>query len=96
MTYNIDIINLFINHYINNCSFIDISKKLNISIPTLKRWVLLYNLNIINKVPLKEVDFKNNKKIHGSNKKEYYKYKILNYVNTHEGCILNDIFLNIL
>jgi hypothetical protein len=38
MTYNIDIINLFINNYINDCNFINISEKLNISIPTLKIW----------------------------------------------------------
>ena len=38
MTYNIDIINLFINHYINGCNFINISEKLNISIPTLQRF----------------------------------------------------------
>jgi hypothetical protein len=37
MTYNIDIINLFINYYINGYNFIYISEKLNISIPTLKR-----------------------------------------------------------
>ena len=38
MTYNLDIINLFINYYINGNNLITIYKNLNISIPTLKRW----------------------------------------------------------
>jgi hypothetical protein len=37
MTYNINIINLFINKYINNSNLKDISKSLNISLQTLKR-----------------------------------------------------------
>jgi transposase len=39
MTYNLDIINLFINQYLNNISLKNISKNLNISLQTLKRWV---------------------------------------------------------
>ena len=41
MTYNIDIINLFINKFINNVSLNNISKILNISVQTLKRWIFL-------------------------------------------------------
>ena len=37
MTYNVDIINLFINKFINNISLNNISKNLNISVQTLKR-----------------------------------------------------------
>ena len=37
MTYNKDIINLFINQYINNTDLKKISNNLNISIQTLKR-----------------------------------------------------------
>jgi hypothetical protein len=37
MTYNIDIINLFLNKFINNISLNNISKNLNISVQTLKR-----------------------------------------------------------
>ena len=37
MTYNKDIINLFINQYINNINLKTISNNLNISIQTLKR-----------------------------------------------------------
>ena len=95
MTYNLDIINLFINQFINNYSFNIISKNLSISIPTLKRWSLLYKFNIISKIPLTHKDLQNNKKIHALNKKDKYKENILNYVETHEGCILNDIYLNI-
>ena len=95
MTYNLDIINLFINKFINNNDFNIISKNLSISIPTLKRWSLLYKFNIISKIPLTYNDLKNNKKIHALNKKDKYKETILNYVETHEGCILNDIYLNI-
>ena len=59
MTYSIDIINLFINKVINN-SLNDISINLNISLQTLKRWILLYSSNIINKKLIKELDiFKN-------------------------------------
>jgi hypothetical protein len=72
MTYNIDIINLFINHYINGCNFINISEKLNISIFTLKRLYYLYKNNIINKIPLLIDNILKNKKIHGSNKKDKY------------------------
>jgi len=95
MTYNIDIINLFINHSINGYNFINISEKLNISIPTLKRWYSLYKNNIINKIPLLIDDIFKNKKIHGSNKKDKYKDTIINYVFNNEGCVLDDIYLNI-
>ena len=54
MTYNIDIINLFINEYINNVSISIISRNLKISIPTLKRWLLLYKNNIECKIPVKK------------------------------------------
>ena len=50
MTYNLDIINLFINYYINGNNLINISKNLNISISTLKRWYFLYKNNINNKI----------------------------------------------
>ena len=52
MTYNLDIINLFINYYINGNNLINISKNLNISISTLKRWYFLYKNNINNKILL--------------------------------------------
>ena len=49
MTYSIDIINLFLNKFINNISLNNISKNLNISVQTLKRWIFLYSNNILNK-----------------------------------------------
>ena len=50
MTYNIDIIKLFINNIINGISFKNISKTLSIKILTLKKdCIFLYSNNIINK-----------------------------------------------
>ena len=49
MTYSTDIINLFINQYLNNVSLNNISNNLNISLQTLKRWIILYSNNIVNK-----------------------------------------------
>jgi len=49
MSYNKDIINLFINQYINNTNLKTISNNLNISIQTLKRWIIIYSNNIVNK-----------------------------------------------
>jgi transposase len=95
MTYNIDIINLFINKKINNFSLNDISESLNISIQTLKRWVFLYSNNILNKTLIKKEEFLKNKKIHGLNKKDKYKNNIISYVYKNEGCVLNDIYEHI-
>jgi transposase/DNA-binding protein Fis len=92
MTYNLDIINLFINYYINGNNLITISKNLNISIPTLKRWYFLYENNINNKIPLTYNYLIKKRKIHGSNKIEKYKDIVIKYVNNNEGCILNDIY----
>jgi DNA invertase Pin-like site-specific DNA recombinase len=76
MTYNIDIINLFLNKFINNISLNNISKNLNISVQTLKRWIFLYSNNILNKIPFKKEDLIKNKKIHGLNKKDKFINKI--------------------
>lgn len=95
MTYNIDIINLFINKKINNFSLNNISENLNISIQTLKRWGFLYSNNILNKTLIKKEDFLKNKKIHGLNKKDKYKNNIISYVYKNEGCVLNDIHKHI-
>jgi len=95
MTYSIDIINLFINKVINNNSLNDISINLNISLQTLKRWILLYSSNIINKKLIKKSDILKNKKIHGSNKKDKYKNIIISYVYKNEGCLLDDIYKHI-
>ena len=62
MTYSIDIINLFINKYINNSNLKDISKSLNISLQTLKIWFYKYSNNIVNKTAFLNKDlYKNNK-----------------------------------
>ena len=92
MTYNLDIINLFINQYLNNISLKNISKNLNISLQTLKRWLLLYSNNIINKQPIKKETIEKNKKLHGSNKKDKYTFEIINFVFKNEGCLLDDIY----
>ena len=92
MTYSIDIINLFINKYINNSNLKDISKSLNISLQTLKRWFYKYSNNIVNKKAVLNKDLYENKKIHGSNKKEIYKNNILSFVYKNEGCTLDDIY----
>ena len=62
MTYSIDIINLFINKYINNINLKDISKSLNISLQTLKRWFYKYSNNIVNKKTILNKDLYENKK----------------------------------
>jgi hypothetical protein len=95
MTYNLDIINLFINYYINGNNLITISKNLNISIPTLKRWYFLYENNINNKIPLTNNYLIQQRKINGSNKIDKYKNIIIKYVNNNKGCILNDIYEHI-
>jgi transposase len=95
MTYNIDIINLFINKFINNVSLNNISKILNISVQTLKRWIFLYSNNILNKIPVKKEDLNKNKKIHGLNKKDKYVNNIISYVYSNEGCLLDDIYEHI-
>ena len=92
MTYNVDIINLFLNKFINNISLNNISKNLNISVQTLKRWIFLYSNNILNKIPVKKEDLIKNKKIHGLNKKDKYINKIISYVYKNEGCLLDDIY----
>jgi transposase len=92
MTYNIDIINLFLKKFINNISLNNISKNLNISVQTLKRWIFLYSNNILNKIPVKKEDLIKNKKIHGLNKKDKYINKIISYVYKNEGCLLDDIY----
>jgi hypothetical protein len=55
MTYFVNIINLFINNYLNGIALSIISKTINIFIyiQTLRRWINLYENNIINKLPLK-------------------------------------------
>jgi transposase len=95
MTYSIDIINLFINNYINGITLSKISKNTNISIQTLRRWINLYRNNIINKLPLKDEDLFKNKNIHRLNKRYKFKNDIINYVNKNEGCLLDDIYKNI-
>jgi transposase len=95
MTYNIDIINLFINKFINNVSLNNISKNLNISVQTLKRWIFLYSNNILNKIPVKKEDLNKNKKIHGLNKKDKYVNNIISYVYRNEGCLLDNIYEHI-
>jgi len=95
MTYSIDIINLFINNYINRISISEISKNIHISIQTLRRWIKLYKNNIINKIPLKDEDLLKNKNIHRLNKKYKFRNDIINYVNKNEGCLLDDIYKNI-
>jgi len=52
MTYSVDIINLFINNYIDIITLLIISKNINISIQTFRRWINLYENNI-NKLSLK-------------------------------------------
>ena len=95
MTYSIDIINLFINNYINGITLSKISENTNISIQTLRRWINLYKNNIINKLPLKDEDLFKNKNIHRLNKRYKFKNNIINYVNKNEGCLLDDIYKNI-
>jgi len=93
MTYSIDIINLFINKYINNCKLSEISSNLQISRQTLQRWVCIYKNNIENKSLLKDKDFIKSKR--STNKKEHYKKNIIDYVNKNEGCSLDDIYNHI-
>ena len=95
MTYSIDIINLFINNYINGITLSKISENTNISIQTLRRQINLYRNNIINKLPLKDKDLFKNKNIHRLNKRYKFKNDIINYVNKNEGCLLDDIYKNI-
>jgi transposase len=93
MTYNIDIINLFINEYINNVRVSIISRNLKISIPTLKRWLFLYKNNIECKMPVKKENIIKN--IHKSSKKHIFKNTVIDYVTNNQGCCLDDIYKNI-
>ena len=92
MTYNLDIINLFINQYINDIGLNVISKNLNISLQTLYRWEYLYSNNILNQKLVNKETIDKNKKLHGLNKKNNYILKIIDFVYKNEGCLLNDIY----
>ena len=65
----------------------------------MRRWINLYENNIINKLPLKNEDLFKNKNIHRLNKRYKFKNDIINYVNKNvnknEGCLLDDIHKNI-
>ena len=93
MTYSLDIINLAITHLIQNKSKIEISKYLNITRQTIHGWYKKYNNNIINMIPVTDIQL--NKNIHKNNKINNYLSVINNYVESNSGCSLNDIHLNI-
>ena len=80
MTYSIDIINLFINKYINNINLKDISLQI------LKRWFYKYSNNTVNKKTILNKNLYENKKINGLNKKEIYKNKFI---------LINNIEINL-
>jgi len=90
MTYNIDIINLSINHYNKIKNIQKVSTLLNISHSTLYRWYQKYNNNYENNLPLEIQDI-NNKKIHGLNKIHKYEKKILNYIDNNNVNYIKEI-----
>jgi transposase len=81
-----------ISNLINKTKKSLISKILNISIMTINKWEILYRENIINKTFL--INHKSAINIHGLNKKNKYIESIINYVDSNEGCSLNDIKIN--
>jgi hypothetical protein len=93
MTYSIHIINLFINNVINNKKIVKISEYLNVSIPTLRKWMIQYEYNIKNKVYISEKDVIKTKR--STNKKDKYVTPIVTYINNNEGCSLQDISNNL-
>ena len=90
MTYNIDIINLSINHYNKIKNIQKVSTLLNISHSTLYRWYQKYNNNYENNLPLEIQDI-NNKKIHGLNKIHKYEKKILDYIDNNNVNYIKEI-----
>lgn len=93
MTHSIDIVNLFINHTINNVKKVKISQLLNVSLGTINKWSKIYSWNIRNSTLITKI----NKWYthHGLSKKHKYVNQIVDYVNNHEGCSLNDISDNL-
>ena len=97
MTYNIDIINLCINHYANNIKISKIASILNISIMNIYLWIKKYNYFFLNNIQLTKEDYYKikNFKPHRSSKIYLYETQICDYVNNNNGCTLNDIIFNI-
>jgi transposase len=97
MTYNIDIINLGINHYANNIKISKIASILNISIMNIYLWIKKYNYFFLNNIQLTKEDYYKikNFKPHRSSKIYLYETQICDYVNNNNGCSLNDIIFNI-
>jgi len=60
MTYSLDIINLAITHLIQNKSKTEISKYLNITRQTIHGWYKKYNNNIINMIPVTDIQLNKN------------------------------------
>lgn len=87
MTYSSEIINLFLEKYINGNKITNISKELNISRKTAYNWIEKYNSNLENKISVI-----NNITIRKTNKKKLYENQIINYVNNNEGCTLNNLY----
>ena len=97
MTYSIDIINLCITHFYDKKSVINISKIINVSIANIYFWIHKYNYNFINGIHFTDDTFKliKNNVQHKLNKINRFEELVCNYVNTHNGCSLNDIINNI-
>ncbi len=87
MTYSIDLKNIFIKKVINGISFKNISEAIDISITTCYRWYDKYIDYINSKTFIKD----KLTKIHKSNKINFYKDMIINYVNNNSEIILEDI-----
>ena len=97
MTYSNEIINLCIQHYNNNINVPKTSLMTNVSSITIYRWIDKYNYYFINNTPLTEKIFEEIKKskIHRASKIHIYEKDICQYVESNNGCSLNDILENI-
>ena len=92
MPYNSSIINLFLSKCWKNEKISQISKSLEISIPTLKRWVTKYDTNIQNNELITTINLPKRIRTRQSDK---HIRSIKDYVNNHQGCSLDDIYQNI-
>ena len=86
MTYHLDIVNLFVDKYLKNEKLSRISKSIEVSIPTLRKWIDKYSINIACQKPVTVI--KNTRTCHSKQHIDTIK----SYVNSHEGCSLNNIY----
>ncbi len=94
MTYSSEIKNLFLYKYLKGESVETISQSLNIHYQTIYTWINKYSENIEKQINITNEKEKN-VPIRKTNKRYLYKDIIVNYVNSNNGCSLDDIYMHI-